>query len=163
MEFTTLRFAIADDTHVAPLRRLVNTAYRGLAEMGLNFTGTYQDEALTRERMQGKEVHLLYLAERLVGTVSLEDTFDDHGERILYLGQLAVLPAWQSLGLGRVLMRLAENRAQEMGIRRIQLDTAVPALHLVGFYQSEGYVIVETVHWEGKTYQSYIMEKTLPL
>lgn len=162
MELTALRFAIADDTHVAPLRRLVNAAYRGLAEMGLNFTGTYQDDALTRERMQGKEVHLLYLAEELVGTVSLEDTVDDHGERVLYLGQLAVLPAFQSLGLGRVLMRLADNSAQEKGIRRIQLDTAVPALHLVRFYQSEGYVIVETVQWEGKTYQSHIMEKVLP-
>jgi len=156
-----LRLVLADNSHVAELRRLVNTAYQGLAMMGLNFTGTYQDEALTQERMQGKEVHLAYLADELVGTVSLEDTVDDDGERVLYLGQLAVLPAWQGHGLGRVLLRLAEKRAKEIGIRRIQLDTAVPAIHLVRFYESENYIIVDTARWEGKTYQSYIMEKTL--
>lgn len=43
----------------------------------------------------------------------------------------------------------------------LQLDTAKPALHLVNWYLKRGYKVVGEIHWDGKTYDSYIFEKDL--
>jgi hypothetical protein len=88
-----LTLRLAGDGDVRVLRALVNQAYHELAEMGLNLTGTYQDEDITRERMQGKEVFLAYLGDTVAGTISLEAGQSSGEERILYLNQLAVTPA----------------------------------------------------------------------
>ena len=63
-----LQVRLAGELDVPALRLLVNAAYRQLADMGLNFTGTYQDEQVTRERMQGREVYLVFREQELVGS-----------------------------------------------------------------------------------------------
>ena len=153
-----IRLAAEDD--VPALRVLVNSAYRQLAEMGLNFTGTYQDEQVTRERMQGKDVYLAFLGDQLIGTISLEVEQKEQGQ-VLYINQFAVAPAYQRKGVGGALLRLAEQRAVELGLCALQLDTAVPAKHLVDMYHRAGYRVLSEVHWRGKTYNSYIMQKQL--
>lgn len=156
-----LSLRMANEGDIPQLRLLVNEAYRELAEMGLNFTGTYQDEAETRARMQGREVVLAHLDRVLVGTISLEVQQDHDRPPVLYIGQFAVAPALKRRGIGRFLLNHAEQRARELGITRLQLDTAIPAQHLVRLYQGLGYQIVDQVQWEGKTYRTYIMEKQL--
>ncbi len=156
-----LSLRVADESDVPQLRVLVNAAYRELAEMGLNFTGTYQDEAETRARMQGKEVVLAHVDGVLVGTVSLGVEQDDGQLPVLYIGQFAVAPDHKRRGIGRFLLNHAEQRARERGVTRLQLDTAVPAQHLVRLYQSLGYQVIDEVQWGGKTYRTYIMEKRL--
>lgn len=153
-----IRLANAED--VPSLRVLVNQAYSQLADLGLNFTGTYQDERITRDRMQGKEVYLAFLDDRLVGTVSLGVETKEQGP-VLYINQFAVDPAHQRLGIGGILLRLAEKRAAELGLLDLQLDTAVPAEHLVNMYARAGYQVIREVRWPGKTYNSYIMQKRL--
>ena len=64
-----IRRATTDD--VSAIRRLVNDAYRELEDLGLNFTGTYQDEQTTFERMQGAEVYLLYRQNELVASINI--------------------------------------------------------------------------------------------
>jgi ribosomal protein S18 acetylase RimI-like enzyme len=142
---------------------LVNEAYQELAELGLNFTGTYQDDAMTLHRMQGKEVILAIMENELVGTISLERRQTSGGDQLLYISQLAVAPRYKRSGVGRFLLNHAEVRAQEQGITRLQLDTAAPAQHLVRLYASLGYHVIDEVQWDQKTYRSYIMEKRIAL
>lgn len=155
-----LQVRLAGEPDVPALRLLVNAAYRQLADLGLNFTGTYQDEQVTRERMQGREVHLAFREQELVGTVSLH--VKPLGSRqVLYINQFAVSPEHQRQGIGNFLLGLAERRAMELGVGALQLDTAAPAEHLVMMYRKVGFQIVQEVQWDGKTYSSYIMEKQL--
>ncbi len=151
---------LAGEADVPALRLLVNAAYRQLADMGLNFTGTYQDEQVTRRRMEGREVYLFCIEQELVGTISLH--IEQQSERqVLYITQFAVAPTQQRQGIGARLLQLAERRAEELGLAALQLDTAAPAVHLVGMYRKAGYQVIREVQWEGKTYKSYIMEKQL--
>jgi hypothetical protein len=39
------------DSDIPAIRLLVNSAYKELSDMGLNYTGTYQDEEVTRNRI----------------------------------------------------------------------------------------------------------------
>lgn len=153
----TLR--LASDADVPELRRLVNAAYKELADMGLNYTGSFQDEKITRERMEGHEVYLAYQGDLLIATISLE--VQEEEPPVLYISQLAVHPDHKRQGLGSYLLGYAEQVALEKGILRLQLDTATTATHLVQLYTSLRYQVIKDVHWEGKTYSSYIMEKHL--
>jgi ribosomal protein S18 acetylase RimI-like enzyme len=150
---------LATDADVPALRCLVNSAYSELADLGLNFTGTYQDEAITRERMLGAEVFLLYRDGELVASLSATIKGD---EPHLYINQVAVRPDRKRQGLGRYLLDLAEARASASGLSHLRLDTAVPAAHLVEMYRQRGYQAIDEVQWDGKTYRSCIMEKRLP-
>lgn len=154
-----LQLRLADHRDVSQLRKLVNEAYQELADLGLNFTGTYQDDAATLQRMQGKEVILVTIGNEMVGTISLERRQTPGVGQLLYISQLAVAPRCKRLGIGRFLLNHAEVRARELGITRLRLDTAVPAQHLVKLYASLGYQVIEEVQWDQKTYRSYVMEK----
>ncbi|MEW6725306.1 MAG: GNAT family N-acetyltransferase [Bacillota bacterium] len=155
-----LTVRLAEEADVRPLRLLVNAAYRELAEMGMNYTGSYQDEEITRERMQGRDVYLVFLDGQMVGTISTEVEEED-GQSHLYISQFAVLPELKLRGIGRFIMDLVEQKARENGISRLRLDTATTAHHLVRFYSGLGYRVIAEEQWQGKTYRSYIMEKEL--
>ena len=60
MDTSSIQFRLATDADVPALRILVNSAYQQLADLGLNFTGTYQNEDITRERMVNNDVYLAY-------------------------------------------------------------------------------------------------------
>ncbi|MBT9134176.1 MAG: dTDP-fucosamine acetyltransferase [Firmicutes bacterium] len=155
----SVRLATAAD--VPALHRLVRAAYREHIGRGLNFTGTYQDERITRERMEGNDVYLVCQGSETIATVTLGRDEEKDGVFGLYVMQLAVTPMLKRQGLGRLLLKLAEERGREQGADFLRLDTAMPATHLVALYQSEGYHVVDEVQWEGKAYRSYIMEKRL--
>lgn len=157
-----IRLATQDDAPA--LRQLVNAAYRELADMGLNFTGTYQDERITIERMRDAEVYLIHLNGELIASMNLSiKEMDDSDDRCIYIHQLAVRPDQKRQGIGSYLMDLAEKRAMRDSISKLQLDTAIPAKHLVSMYQRLGFTPIKEVQWEGKTYKSYIMEKRLKI
>jgi uncharacterized protein len=155
---------LAKSKDVQAIRQLVNSAYSELAEMGLNFTGTYQDEQITIDRMRNAEVYLLHRGGELVASMNLSiKERDDHHDRCVYIHQLAVRPDCKRQGIGSILIKLAENRALCAGIEKLCLDTAVPAKHLVSMYLHRGFVPIKEVQWDGKTYRSYIMEKRIEL
>lgn len=158
-EELALRLATADDA--AAIRALVNEAYRPLAEMGLNFTGTYQDEATTRERMRDRDVWLWYRGSELAGTITLDARVRENFAPHLYVNQMAVRPGLQRLGLGKRLLELADAEACRRGLDRVRLDTAVPARHLVRFYAARGFVEIARTRWAGKTYESVVLETRL--
>ena len=76
-------------------------------------------------------------------------------------GQFAVEPGQQRNGLGGTLIQFAENRARELGAKELALDTAVPATHLIQYYERRGYRHVGFAQWKTTNYQSVILSKTL--
>ena len=158
-----LRRATRQD--VPRLRVMVNSAYGALAELGLNYTGTYQGEATTLERLSKATAFLLGTGEDWIGTISVqlktEQQGEDLGSKILYLSQLAVDPAWKSLGWGSRLLDFGEHLARAVGANALELDTALPAKHLISLYEAKGYGKTREVRWEGKNYSSGIFRKEL--
>lgn len=153
---------LATDVDVPALRKLVNAAYQELADMGLNFTGTYQDDAITRRRMQDAEVHMLFLETELIASINVSiKEIENSSDKCLFINQLAVRPDQKRRGIGSYLLDLAEDRARRLELSRLRLDTAIPATHLVKWYERRGYATIEEVQWQGKSYRSYIMEKRL--
>ena len=157
--YLTLR--LAEDADVPRLRWLINAAYAELGDMGLFFLGVTQDEALTRERMAGKDIWVLEdtadgaLAATMA--LSVEDSSDGKDADALYLGQFGVRPDLKGGGLGAFLIHHAFAEARARGLRAVMLDTAVPAHHLVWLYRRFGFEVIEVVKWRKVNYPSYIM------
>lgn len=155
----TLRSAIAEDAPA--LRWLLNAAYKELADMGLNYTATYQDEAETRRQIETHRVYVLLAGTDLVATIKISEENWFTQLRSMYLGKFAVRPDLKGQGLGMLMMKHAEQIAKTENYESIQLDTAKPAHHLVNLYQRIGYKIIGETHFEGKTYDSWIFEKVI--
>lgn len=149
------------DSDIPAIRRLVNAAYRELADQGLNYTGTFQDEDITRDRISKGRAFLLLRNQEIIGTVLFTVKNYFTGRKTAYVSQLAVTPALKRSGLGSLLMDFCENLAKKEGFEAIQLDTAKPATHLTSWYKKRDYRIIGEVQWEGKTYESWIFEKDL--
>lgn len=149
------------ESDISAIRLLVNSAYKELADMGLNYTATYQDETITRDRIRKGRAFVLVKNDEIVGTVLF--TIENHftNKKSGYISQLAIKPTLKKSGLGTILMNFCEDLARIQGLETIQLDTAKPAMHLVNWYQKQGYKIVGETKWEGKTYESWIFEKEL--
>lgn len=159
--FKSQTFRTANESDVPAIRQLVNSAYKELGDLGLNYTGTYQDEEITLERISEGRAFLLEKEGQLLGTVLLKKENWFTGKNSAYVSQLAVAPQIKKQGIGSLLMDLCEDLAIKEGFESIQLDTAKPAGHLVAWYMKRGYKIVGETRWEGKTYESWIFEKIL--
>ena len=154
-------FRLASESDVSQIRTLVNEAYKELADMGLNYTATYQDDEETRKRMAQGRTFILLSGKEIVGTILFSEKNYFTEKKSAYLGQLAIAPRLKGSGLGSIIMDFCEQLANDEKYEAVQLDTAQPALHLVEWYKRRGYKIVGEKHWEGKTYDSYVFEKTL--
>ena len=152
---------LANLTDVPKLRVLLNSAYKRLADMNLNFNATFQDDELTAEGILEGRTFVLDLNGKLLGTMKLrnQNVIDDR--QCLYVGRFAVDPELQGQGLGLHLLKLAEKLAFQEDCQCLQLDTAQPAEHLLKFYQGQGFQIKKPTYFEGKTYVSWVLEKTL--
>ncbi len=152
---------MVQECDIPAIRLLVNMAYKELADMGLNYTATYQDEKITQERIRGGRAFLLEKNQKIVGTVlfTVRNYFTQC--RSGYVSQLAIHPSLKRSGLGTYLMRFCEELALSEGYEALQLDTAKPARHLVNWYQIQGYKVIGAEKWVGKTYESWIFEKKL--
>lgn len=149
----------ADTSMASEIRSLVNQAYKELSDMGLNYTATYQDVETTIERMNAGQTFILKKQNQIVATILFSKKNYFTNKNTAYVGQFAVLPSLKKQGLGSYLMDHCEQLAKQQGFEGLQLDTAIPATHLVTLYKKRGYSIVGETHWEGKTYTSYIFEK----
>ena len=166
LNVTIRRLAPADS--LADLTALLNRAYRGLLEMGLRYVATWQDERITKRRIEGAECWVAEMDGRLVGTVTLKPPGRD-GSHPYYeqagvakLGQFGVEPSLQGTGLGSRMMDHIEERARELGATELAGDTAEPATHLHAFYERRGYRVVGRISWDMVNYESVIRSKRLP-
>ncbi len=149
------------DADIPAIRKLVNAAYQELADMGLNYTATYQDDVITRDRVSKGRAFALTDQDAILGTVLFAEQNYFTKRRTGYVSQLAIAPSLKKSGLGSLLMDLCEEIAAREKFEGIQLDTAKPAKHLVEWYQKRGYEIVGETRWDDKTYESWIFEKSL--
>lgn len=146
---------------------LLHMAYKQLAELGLNYTATYQDSAVTRQRVDDGHCVVGEVNGRLVATITyyrpgLYPHCPKYQQDLVgVIGQFGVLPELQGTGIGNRLLSVVEKMAAQDQCRELALDTAEPAIHLHHYYERRGYRIVDYVQWEGKTYRSVIMSKTL--
>jgi ribosomal protein S18 acetylase RimI-like enzyme len=123
---------------VDALVRVINLAYLVEADM---FHGTRTTDADVHDRLVRPNAVFLLVrdaaAEVLVGSIYVE-TRADRG----YFGMLAVDPACQGRGLGRTLVRAAEDHCRAAGSVAMDLDVVDLRRELTSFYGSLGYAIV---------------------
>jgi predicted N-acetyltransferase YhbS len=66
---------------------------------------------------------------------------------VLYLGKLAVAPAHRGRGLARALVRVAEGRAEALGLRAVELQSRVELTENHAAFSAMGFVMAaETAH-----------------
>ena len=57
----------------------------------------------------------------------------------LYIGRLAVLPAWRGRGIAKALMAACERRASELGIDEVRIGVRIALPRLRAMYERLGY------------------------
>lgn len=164
----------SDDDSLEALTELLHRSYASLAAQGWNFTAVDQPVETTRERVSQGQAFVAVQNGRFVGTVTVSPPKPADGVYLrdavpeLYtradtaiLAQLAVHPDCRGAGVGERLLDIAEQWASRQGYAHVALDTAEPAEALRRRYERRGYQTVGTVQWQGKTYRSVLMCKTL--
>ena len=162
----TVRLLSADDS-LAELTGLLHRAYASLAAMGLNYTAVDQDQAVTRRRTERGTCFVAVSGGTIVGTVTVYhpgrltvcEWYRRPGTAVF--GQFAVQPKRQGQGIGVLLLERAEQCAYDLGASELACDTAERALRLIEWYSRRGFRAVDRVQWEGKTYESVVLSKTL--
>ncbi len=138
-----IKFCIATMQNCDALTALVNSAYRGesskkgwTTEADL-LGGQRTDPAtLSAEIKQpNKKILCAYVADRLVGCVSLEMRRD----QTCYFGMLTVDPEMQANGLGRRILDQAENVARGSGATKMTMCVINQRNELISWYERRGY------------------------
>lgn len=161
---------------VRELTLLLHRAYQSLADRGLRFVATCQDEKITEARITGRECFVAAHNGVLVGTITLTpperdptNAVDPHrtatawyrNPLVAVAGQFGVEPTFQRRGLGSRLLAEVERRAAELGAIEISLDTAEPAQDLIATYARRGYRFIEYAQWKSTNYRSVILSRKL--
>src|SRR3954451_24010387 len=117
----------------AAIARIVDAAYRHyVSRIGRPPGPMLADHAAVLERL---EVWIAELDGAAVGLVVL-DAEPDH----LLLDNVAVDPAFQGRGIGRLLLEHAERRAAELGLPEIRLFTHETMTENQAIYAARGFV-----------------------
>jgi len=166
-EVITIRLILPSDSFVE-MTALLHRSYKPLADMGLRFLATHQNETVTEERAMMHALCLVAVSdERLIGTITMNypgwtkgSAFYERPE-VAHFGQFAVLPEYQKYGLGTLLLTASEALARVIGASEIALDTSEDAHHLLRYYENRGYRFVEYVQWDEVNYRSKTLSKRL--
>jgi GNAT superfamily N-acetyltransferase len=135
--------------------------------MGLRYLATHQSDKITLERISKGVCYLAELDEKVIGTATLylpetmKGTPWYEQEKVAIVGQFAVEPDYQKLGIGKLLMDEVEDEVLARNIPELALDTSEDALHLIAYYTRRGYRFIEHVKWPDANYRSVILSKTL--
>ncbi len=152
---------------ISAVTALLNEAYKLLADAGMMYVASWQDDAITRRRMNRGTGYVTFDGETLVGTITLTNIAGTNGcpwydrDDVCSFGQFAVVPARQGEGIGTRMLLHVEEEARKLGAKYIALDTAETAVELIAYYRNLGYELVETTQWDETNYRSVIMSKRL--
>lgn len=133
---------------VTALNTLVNSAYRGESSRRGWTTeadvlgGQRIDEDRLREMIADPNQKILCARNRnseIIACVALERFTDSFGVAC-YLGMLTVAPELQSSGIGKQLVRAAEDTARTMGAQRMTLGVINTRHELMAWYERRGYM-----------------------
>ena len=146
---------------------MLHRAFGDLGRRGLRCSCVEQSLETTLQRIRRGRCYLALQHRSIVGTMTLEapDSQADcawyRQPRVASLHQLAVDPRMHGLGCGKSLLRVAQSWARRSGYVQLALDTPSPAAELVGFYQGQGFRVVDRVQLAGRAYESTVLSKTL--
>lgn len=152
---------------VSALTSLLHLAYKPLLASGMQYLAGRQDDATTVRRTGGGRQCWVIDQPQLLATVTLSPPHLVHGcpwydrDDVASVGQLAVHPDWQGLGLGRMFMSHAEEEARDLGAAEVAIDTSEHADHLIRWYEALGYRLVGHADWNVTNYRSVVMSKSL--
>jgi GNAT superfamily N-acetyltransferase len=158
------RFDPARDSYEA-LTAMLHRAFARLGAMGLNCTCVDQNGDVTRARALRGDCYVAVCDGHIVGTMTLNAPDQEsvceayRRDDMASMRQFGVEPAWQSRGIGTLLLAFADHWAATRGYAELALDTPQPAAHLIAFYRGHGFRIVDFVHFDGKRYDSAILSK----
>jgi predicted N-acetyltransferase YhbS len=105
-----------------------------------------------REKLASGRSVLALIDDQVVGSV-----FYRPEPEYVYLGRLAVLPAYRNRGVGGALIDYVEQRARELGRPRVRLGVRVGLPHIRARYERLGYYLAEERYHEGYTKPTYVM------
>ena len=156
-----------DKDDVSALTRLLNRAYRPLADAGMRYVASWQDDEITLRRLESGEAWVSEAEGRIVAAVVLVPPgphprvpyYSRPG--VAYFHQFAVDPDFQGRGIGRGLLDHLERRAREVGATELALDTSDGAVDLRRMYERLGYRAVGSQDWAETNYESVILAKNL--
>ena len=133
----------ATKNDILEISNLVNSAYRGESSKKGWTTeehllgGIRTDEQDLLKTFENEAITVLKFTEndKIIGTVSLEKQGDK-----LYLGMLTVSPDLQGGGVGKQLLKAAEDFAKEESIPKIVMTVISVRSELIAWYERHGYV-----------------------
>lgn len=98
-----------------------------------------------KDEIENKLVFVALMEGVVVGSVRVEVQDDNNA----YLSRFGVSRAYQSMGIGKLLMNAVDESMTELGIERLYLHTASRMLSLVRFYYARGFYIESTTKNKG--------------
>lgn len=144
ISFSNQCITIASPADIKAVNDLLNSAYRGessklgwTTEAGLIAGETRSDEQTVREIMQQQgSVFLKYSTADLgiSGCVNLQQFGDK-----LYLGMFSVSPHLQGAGIGKAILKAAEEYAVQVHCTMIYMTVISVRTELINWYERNGY------------------------
>jgi GNAT superfamily N-acetyltransferase len=168
---STIRLRPFAPQDTAALTDLLHRAYAELGAEGLNFTAVDQSEATTLHRASGGLCLLAEDDDGLVGTATVALPPSATMRRMFpaadradmaWLGQLGVDPDRRGEGVASALWAEGLRWAIGQSATSIGVDTAIPATNQLSIYRRWGFEPAGVVHWEGKSYDSAVLLRSLP-
>jgi len=144
ISFSNPGIGIATPGDVVALNALLNSAYRGESSK----KGWTTEEHLIAGEVRTDEVNLRQVME-IDGSIIIKYTNDEqqiigcvnlqrHGNKI-YLGMLSVSPHLQGMGIGKYLLKAAEEYAQQLQCSTIYMSVISVRTELINWYGCHGY------------------------
>lgn len=151
------------------MTKMLHISYKQLADMGLRFLATHQDEETTKSRALTNGLCIVAIANhKIIGTIVVnfpgwtKGTAFYEQSHVAHFGQFAVLPEFQKTGLGSLLLDITEQLAfTALGATELALDTSEHAHHLLEYYSKRGYRFIEYVQWDVTNYLSKTLSKSI--
>ena len=109
--------------------------YRG-SYTSAGFLDTVLTHDTIRQRLQEMVVFVATdESGQIIGTIACNLIDEDEG----HIRGMAVLPAWQGLGIAARLLSSAESQLREQNCKRVSLDTTEPLQRAIHFYEKNGF------------------------
>src|SRR6266567_1568138 len=114
-----------ENDSINELTELLHRSYKRLADMGLFFHATHQDDEVTKRRVNRGESFVIEHGGNLIAAISFYNSPGSdkcawyNNESVSYFGQFAVEPALQNLGIGSEMMKFLEVYAKEKGVKEL--------------------------------------------
>jgi len=150
------RFLSSDKAQVRTLHEL---ALRGAGALIEGPDGEALDRDLDDVEASYIEVSGEFLVDDVDGRIVAMGALRPVGSRHAELKRMRVHPEWQRQGRGRSMLAALEQRARDLGFRRLSLDTTEQQVAARSLYTSAGYIQTGCAEHYGQVV--ILMEKAL--